>query len=405
MIKCPAVAHARISGSDPLADTMTPQTEMVYLDYAGACPVLSEVIDAHPGLCARYIANPHGTTGPSNDAKTAIWRAEREIFSATQVQDDEARLIWTGGGTEADNLAILGLRRSGAPFRAVVDAGAHPAVIEPARHLCKETGGDLVLIPLGQDGTLALDRVDHETAAPADLVAVSHVNNETGAITDLVALRRWMKTHSPDARLLVDGMQAFGRIPLPWMDARIDLLTLSARKLGGPASVGMLLVRRNIELKPLLYGGGQQHSVRPGTLDTVGIVETAIAAKVACGRSTEERARIASINRFLREQLQRWTVPTVQLISPPEACPHILSLSLPGYEGAVVMRLLAEKGVIVGTGSACSAESNKPSQVLTAMNLPDSVARGLLRISMGWQTTSHDARRFLAELAQVVREY
>jgi cysteine desulfurase len=378
---------------------------LVYLDYAGACPVLPEIVAAHGDLCRRYVANPHASSRYSEAAKRAIMIAERELLDALEIPPEVAQVIWTSGGTEAANLATLGVLRQTPGALALVDAGAHPALAEPCRQYARREGGRCVEIPLNATADLDLERLRSESTVPAALVAVTHVNNETGAVADLARVRGWMQEHAPRALLVVDAAQSFGKHCISWQAAALDALVVSARKIGGPASVGALVIRRGLCLEPLLYGGGQQGNARSGTLDVVGVIEAGQAARLVAAGREAEAARIAALNTLLRQALAAWSRPALRLLSPPRASPWILTFAVPGSEGAVLMRLLAERRVLVATGSACSAESGKTSHVLRAMGVPDVLARAVLRVSIGRQTTAAHLETFLGELRQVIDAY
>jgi len=383
-------------------DTSEP---IIYLDHAGACPVLPEVAALHADLCRRYLVNPHATSRYSEEAKRAILVAERELLGCLEIPTEQAHIVWTASGTEANNLATLGVLRRRPGALALVDAGAHAALAEPCRHYASREGGRCVDIALTPDGSLALERVDATPAALAALVAVTHVNNETGAVADLPRLRAWMRRRTPQALLVVDGAQSFGKIPVPWAAAGIDLLTVSARKIGGPAAVAALVVRQGVRLEPVLYGGGQQGNLRSGTVDVVGVIEAAQAARLAGAAQATESTRVAALNEALRRGLETWSAPRMQILSPANASPWILTFAVPGYEGAILMRLLAERRIVVGTGSACSAESGKTSHVLRAMGVPDAVARCVLRVSFGPESTPGHVEVLLRELQAVVAAY
>jgi len=385
--------------------TQDPTTAFTYLDYAGACPLLPEIAEGHADLCRRYIANPHATSRFSELAKRALHGAEQDLLAALDIAGEEARVVWTSGGTEADNLATLGVLRRTRGALALVDAGAHPALAEPCRQYARREQGRYAEVPLRADGALDLARVEPDLAREAVLVALTHVNNETGAIADLPAARSWMRTHAPKAVLSVDAAQSFGKHAIPWREAAIDMLVVSARKIGGPAGMAALVLRRGVRLEPVLYGGGQQDALRSGTVDVVGAIETARTTSLVCAGRAAEFPRVAALNQFLRDRLGTWTRPAVPLLSPIGASPWILTFALPGYEGAVLMRMLAEHDVLVATGSACSAESGKTSHVLRAMGIPDGLARCVLRVSVGRHTTQEHLERLLRELRAAVDRY
>jgi cysteine desulfurase len=369
--------------------------DVVYLDHAAATAVRPEILAEHTRLCQEFVANPHGTTRQSELCRRAAAAAERRLLACLGIDWREARVIWTSGGTEADNLACLGgLRSMGDGVACVVDAGAHAAMLEPCRQagMCRE-------IPLAPDGALALPDVSWPARG---LVAVCHVNNETGAAADLVGLRRALDAAKSQAVLAVDAVQALGKVPIPWREARLDLAALSARKIGGPCGVGALVVRRGVALSPLLFGGGQQDGIRPGTVDVVGVQEFALAAELAVAGQDAWTERCRALR---RQALSVFSGLSAQVLSPVDGVPHILAVSCPGYEGAVLMRLLAEQNVVLGAGSACHAESAESSHVLRAMGVSERVARGQLRLSFGRETCPADIDRFAAVLTDVLRNY
>jgi cysteine desulfurase len=365
-------------------------TSFVYFDHAAATPVRPELLAGHSGLCDRYVVNPHSTTRQAELCRRAVAEAEKRLLDALGIDRREARVIWTSGGTEADNLACFGPRSAAC----LVDAGAHAAMLEPCRRLpgCRE-------ILLHDDGSLRLDETDW---AGAGLVAVCQVNNETGAVHDLVALRAALTASRSRALLATDSVQALGKVPIPWREARLDLVALSARKIGGPAGVGALIVRSGVVLHPLLFGGGQQNGIRPGTVDVVGVSEFAQAAESAVAEQAVHAAHCRHLATLAREAL---TGLPVCFLSPPGGVPHILAFSLPGYEGAVLMRLLAERDIVVGAGSACHAESAETSHVLRAMGCDEATARGQLRLSFGPDSRPDDVGRFATTLREILQTY
>ena len=376
---------------------------MLNLDHAAATDVLPEVLAAHAELCRTHVANPHGTTRYGEACRRAIARAERDVLGCLRIPEEEGRVIWTSGGTEAANQSVLGSSRFVGKGGVLVDPAAHPAMLEPCRMLERETVSGVGSFALSGAGELVLPEV--APSLPCRLAAVCHVNNETGAVADLVVLRRWLDRFCPGARLAVDAVQTFGKLPIPWREARIDLLALSARKLGGPTGVGALVVRRGVEVEPLLHGGGQQRGLRAGTLDTVGIVEFAMAAQIRCARAVQELACAGRLNAEMRRALTLWDGPAPVFLSPDEASPWILCLAFPGYEGALTMRLLAERDVLVGTGSACSAESAETSHVLAAMGVGAKVSRAALRVSFGSSSTMEDVATFVDALRSVFADW
>ena len=320
--------------------------------------------------------------------------------------DPEAtRVVWTGGGTEAANLACGGVLRR-RPGACAVDASAHAAFLEPCRRWCRVLGTACVEIPVDRAGAMRTDVLDSVLSPETRLAAVCQVNNETGAVQDVERFAAAVRARVPKAVLAVDGMQSLGRLAtVGWERGGIDLLAIGGRKMGGPASVGALVCRAGVPLEPLIYGGGQQNGLRGGTVDTVGVLEFAAAADLAVREREPVAARVRALNVLLRDGLATDVVADHVVVSPADASPFILAFSLPGYDGAVLMRLLAAKNVVVSAGSACRAESNGTSHVLRAMGYPETVARGMLRVSFGPDSSPADVFRFTQVLNQVVRDY
>jgi len=379
---------------------------VVYLDYAAACPMVPAVIDSLPDLARRTFFNPHAANKFSEDVRRACLRAADRLLDCLAIPGHSADVLWTSGGTEANNLGCIGCLRGLAPETWAVESTAHPSVLEPCCRYAHGKSDCCRKLEVDADGNIILPRIESRLVAPG-FAAVLHVNNETGVVQDLSAIRQWMNRHAPRSRLFVDAAQSFGKLDIPWRRARIDLLAVSGRKIGGPPAVGALIRRKDVPLMPLFFGGGQQSALRPGTLDVAGILGFVQAAEIAFSRQASFMDRAYRLNARLRQELRDriGRTTSVCILSPSGAVPYILTIALPGYEGAVIVRALAEQGVVVGAGSACSAESAEPSRVLTAMGVPERTARGALRISLGWASSMADIDAFVDALHQALIEY
>ena len=374
---------------------------MIYLDNAGSGSPRSWLGSRYAEYVAAYGVNPHGGSCFAEECRRAIQSAERRVLRCLGLNEGEAGIIWTSGCTEALNLAVNG-SLAGLKGGVAVDGGAHPAMLETCLAWRGRSGRPVKVMPLTAAGKM---RPGEDFCASA-LAGVCHVNNETGAKQDLVCWREELGRGRGRPLLLVDAAQSFGRCGIPWLEAQVDLLALSGRKLGGPASVGALVCRPEIRLQPMLLGGGQQRGVRSGTQDTVGIMLFADAAEEACASRVASAEQAAGLGARLWEGLAAGGFPAWRRLSPPDGDPHIAAWSFPGYEGAVVMRLLAERhGILIATGSACSAESGKTSHVLAAMGHDQAVARGALRASFGWNSRLVDVEALLQALAAVLAAY
>lgn len=371
-----------------------PQKPLLYLDYAAAAPQIPEVLAMHAELCRRFFINPHGTSCQAEQCRRELLKAEKKLLSLIGATPSDAFVVWTSGGTEALNLAVNGIAQAFADFSIAVDPTGHPGLLEP----CLKFKNHVTFAKVGGCGTLSFPASARKTIA-----AVCHANNETGTLQDLKDIR---KSIGKDAILIVDGMQSFSKASIPWKEAGIDLLAIGGRKFGGPASCGALIVKKGTELSPLLLGGGQQKNLRSGTLDTVSVVEFTAAAEISVNEMKPRTVHAKKLNEFLRKKLMNEFIKYNPIILSPEvALPQILSFSLPGKEAAVLMRILAEENILVGTGSACSAESGKTSHVLAAMGYSEKVSRGVLRVSTGPSTSISDLQTFLNALRDALACY
>jgi len=372
---------------------------MHYLDYAASCPLRREIAEQYLSCSQRYVANPHGGTCFSEECRRVILDAERRLLGCLSISAESARVIWCSGGTEALNLAITGLAGVRKLDSVAYDPTSHPAMLVPLQNLGKQ-GTSLIAMSVDQRGLLQPSAAQLTTFP---LLCCCHVNNETGQMQNLGQLRNAM-----DAKgiLCVDAVQSFSKVPLPWEEARIDLAAISSRKIGGPASIGALICRRGIDLAPLILGGGQQRGLRSGTLDVVAIKLFADSAEIACRNRDKEAKRILEFNLFLRESIEKLSNGKWSVFSDGFGIPDIFSFAIPGYEGALIARILAEKHqILIGTGSACSAESAQTSHVLEAMGVPDKIARCQLRISFGHATTKNDLDALIKALPNALKEF
>ena len=374
--------------------------DVVYLDNAASTPLLPAVLAELPRLRADAFANPASAHAAGRRLRPLLQRADQVFAHAAGADVD---VVWTSGGTEANNLAILGLPaagRTGAGLRLVTTATEHPSIDAPMQHLAE---AERLVVPVDDRGQLDADALAAALTPDTDLVALHLVQNETGVVQDLPRVRRLMDEHAPRARLHVDAVQALGKLPLPWQTARIDTAAVSAHKAHGPGGVGALLLRPGTELAAILRGGGQQHNRRSGSLDVAGILAFARAVELL-QTDTDLPERASTLNHRLRRGLEELPA-NVYMITPENASPFICTFALPACEGAVLLRMLSDRRIMVSTGSACSANRTGPSPVLTAMGVPAQTAFGALRVSFGQQNTVADVDALLTALRDAVTNY
>lgn len=375
-----------------LGNLSAPLPKPINLDQAAGHATKERYGKQYAELIRRYPYNPHGLTCYAEESRRALNLAKRTILRLVGASETDTALVWCANGTEALNLALRGFPFDSPDDILAVDLGGHHALTETANALNGPQHGFL----LDDTGAIPLP-----LPTKTRLVALSLVNNETGLIWD-----GDRKALPQNSSLLVDACQAFGKHPIPWEEAHIDLLVLSSRKLGGPATGACLLYRRNLRLKPLLTGGGQQDGLLSGTLDTAGCLLFAAAAEEACENAPAALAHVTALNARLREGLQRIGNGSWPIFSPEDASPYILYFAIPGYQGALVARLLAaEHQILVGTGSACTAESGDTSALLRTKGIADDLARSAIRISFAPENTLDDIDRLLHALPQTLKNY
>ena len=380
--------------------------QIVYLDNNATTAVAPEVLEAMLPFLREHFGNASSTHVLGRGPARAVARARREtadLFGAASPDE----VVFTSGGTEASNLALIGTARARTDRpRLVIGGGEHPATRQPVERLA-EIGCEPVTVPLEPSGRLdlarALEAIDERTAVASFL----WVNNETGVqLEDEVVERLAARCREVGARLHLDAVQAAGKLPLRAEARGVDLLSISAHKFHGPKGVGALYVREGTELRPLAVGGGQEGGRRPGTLNTPGIVGLGAAAVLAA-RAAEDAALQAELEtrrtRFEAELARR--VEGI-VVHGREALrvPTTSSIGFPGIAADGLHLLLSELGVCASTGAACSSGSRRTSPVLAAMGVPDDLAAGTLRFSFARTTTDADIELALERIAAAVEQ-
>ncbi len=357
---------------------------MIYLDNAATTvPDEGAVNAALQFLKIDGFYNPSALYRAGFAAHKEIEEARRTILSLLAPQGGY-ELVFTGSGSEADNQAVFSSARRG---NFVTTAGEHAAIYQSAKELEKR-GIEVRFAPLRSDGSAdtgaLLSMVDKDTSC----VSVIHVNNETGAVNDIAAIAAAAKKINPALLFHSDGVQAFGKIPFA-LTKDIDLYTVSAHKIGGVRGVAGLFRKKGVRLSPYIFGGGQENGLRSGTENTFAIKQFEFAAKKKFSSLKEDFERIRSYNLAVRQGLDK---TIFRVLSSKNASPYILSVSARGLRGEVLLHMLDDAGVMVGTGSACSSK-NRYSRVILACGLDERSADGVLRISFAATTTLQETEQ------------
>ena len=385
---------------------------MTYLDHAATTPVLPEVLAAMTEQLGR-VGNASSLHASGRAARRVAEQSRERLAEALGARPSE--VLFTGGGTESDNLAVKGLywaRRQADERRRriVVSPAEHHAVLDSVEWLAKHDGAEITWLPVEPTGRVTPEAMAEALGDGTD-VAVSSVmwaNNEIGTVSDIPALAG--AAHAVGVPLHTDAVQAVGQVPVDFGASGADALTMTGHKLGGPMGAGALLLRRELDCTPLLHGGGQERDVRSGTLDVAAIVGLAVAAAATTAARAERAVRLAVLrDRLVAGVVER--VPDAQLNGTPlddvlggvpGRLPGNAHLSFPGAEGDALLMLLDARGVECSTGSACSAGVARPSHVLLAVGADADRARSSLRFSLGHTSTDEDVDALLDVVAPVV---
>ncbi|WP_309123604.1 cysteine desulfurase family protein [Arthrobacter sp.] len=373
----------------------------VYLDHAATTPLSAPALAALTTELSRS-GNPSSLHGSGRRARRVVEDSRETIARAAGAHPSE--VIFTSGGTEADNLAVKGLfwaRRDADPrrLRILCSAVEHHAVQDTVEWLERHEGAEVTWLPVTDEGVVRMDVLERELDAAADeiaLVTVMWANNEVGALQPIAdiaaaAARHGIPVHS-------DAVQAFGSVPVSFADSGLATMAISGHKIGGPVGVGALLVGRAVKLTPVQHGGGQERDIRSGTLDAAGIAAFAAAADDVVTNLSVESARISGLRDQLISGVER-VVPEAVLRGPrTQRLPGNAHFTFPGCEGDSLLFLLDVAGVESSTGSACTAGVPRPSHVLLAMGLTETEARGAQRFSLGHTSTPEDVDTLVAAL-------
>jgi len=337
-----------------------------------------------PYLANRF-GNPSSVHGPGREARAALEDARARVAEALGARREE--IVFTGGGTESDNLAMLGRWRAVRSGSVILSAIEHSAVRESAAQAARE-GAEVATVAVDEAGRLDVAALEELLDGPVVVVSVMWANNEVGAVQPVDEVARLCDARG--ATFHTDAVQAVGHIPVSVERTPCHLLALSAHKFGGPRGVGALFVRSGTDLQPLLHGGGQESGLRAGTSNVAGAVGLATALDAALTELEAERSRLGALRDRLQARLLA-AVPDLDVnAASTERLPHILSVGLNGIEPDLLLPSLDLEGLAVSSGSACQSGSHSPSHVMVAMGRRHDA---VIRFSMGWTTTETEMER------------
>ncbi|HEX5446765.1 MAG TPA: cysteine desulfurase family protein [Pirellulales bacterium] len=376
---------------------------MIYLDNNATTPLLPEAAEAMAECARRSFGNPASQHAAGRRARQALEDAREGIADLLGVDLNGTpadQLIFTSGGTEANNLAMFGLAGE-RPAHLIISEIEHPSIIEPAESLARR-GWQVDRAGVSADGQVIVDQVAHLLRPETRLVAVMLGNNETGVLQPVEPIARLCQQRG--VPVLTDAVQVAGKLPVDFRALGVTAMSIAAHKFHGPIGIGALALRAGVSVEPRLLGGHQQAGLRPGT-EAVPLIVGMYAALAASRREQDARRRRLE---SLREQFERTLLAEcLGVVVNGGAAPRLpqtSNLAFPGVDGQALVMALDLAGVACSTGSACASGSSQPSPTLLAMGLDKSLARGSLRCSFGVQTTAEEAAEAARQIVRIYQE-
>lgn len=375
---------------------------MIYLDNAATTrphPRVVEIVHS----CLEDFGNPSAAYPPGMTARSYLDNARAQIANAFNIP--EAGVVFCGSGTESDNLALKGILQGKRRGRSglITTRLEHAAVLQTAAWLEQE-GYDVKYVRIDQStGHVDLKHLEALISEKTGLVSIQHVNSETGIRQDLAAVSRVIKAIDPEIRLHSDGVQAFSKFPVDLRSLGVDLYSISGHKCHGIKGAGALIMSRKTDIQPIIHGGGQEFGLRSGTENVAAIAAMGTAAEIAIIEMQQRTEQVEAFrNRFLASLQDR--LPDCRILNAPDQVPHIISLSVPGILGEVLLNHLSGEKIYVATGSACHTGAKHLSPVLKETGLDDQRIRETIRISLAACELPADFNGFINGFTRTVQE-
>lgn len=379
----------------------------VYLDNSATTACLPEVAKLMTHILCEDYGNPSSMHRKGLAAEHYLKEA-KDIF-ARILKVNTKEIFFTGGGTEADNLALIGCalanKRSGNHI--ITTAIEHPAVLEPCAYLEKQ-GFEVTYLPVDSNGIIRMKDLENAIKKETILVSVMHTNNEIGSLQPIAEIGKCIKELNPKCLFHVDAVQGFGKARIFPKRMQIDLLSASSHKIHGPKGVGLLYVSEKVKIIPIVFGGGQQKNLRSGTEDVAGIAGMALAARTLYDHLDEEVTRLYEYKQCFAEGLAKIPETQINGYTDGRSAPHVISFSVQGIRSEVLLHALEDKGIYVSAGSACASNHPQTSKTLMAIGLDKSLWDSTIRFSMSVFTTKEEIEytlEVLRELIPMLRRY
>lgn len=384
----------------------------IYLDNSATTAVFPEVAELVKKVMLEDYGNPSSMHNKGVEAEKYVTEAARRIARILKVQEKE--ILFTSGGTESDNLALIGTaianKRSG--MHILTTPVEHAAILNTCAYLQSE-GFEVEYLKVDSLGRISIDDLKSKLRKDTILVSVMHTNNEVGSVMPIAEAGAVIKANNPATVFHVDAIQGFGKAEIYPKKMNIDLLSVSGHKIHGPKGVGFLYINESVKIKPISYGGGQQKGMRSGTLNVPGIAGIGLAATMLYENIGEERSKLFALKRYFLEEVSKLDKVVVNgcdkdgdgSFRVEETAPHIINISVKGIRSEVMLHALEEKGVYVSAGSACSSHKKTVSSTLKSMGASPEMMDGALRFSMSVFTTKEQLEFALEALKQTIDMY
>jgi len=373
----------------------------VYLDHAATTPIRNEVREAMEPYLSESFGNPSSLHRWGREASAALENARATVAEALSVSPKE--IYFTRGGTESDNLAVLGcckfMETHKKQLTLVVSAIEHSAILDPAKLVTEWQGVELVTLPVSQDGVLDQEPLKLALESGPTVVSLLWVNNETGLVFPVAEISGLV--NELGGTMHTDAVQAVGKIPVNVRETSIHLLTASGHKIYGPKGTGILFVRSGVDLVPLVHGGGQEQTLRAGTEDVAGAVGFACALQLAVEEQQQSCKRLTELRSVLERSLLK-LIPGLSInLQDANRASHISSIAIDDVDGEDLLAALDLEGIAASGGSACESGSTQTSHVITALYGEEHSA-ATVRFSLGRETTEHDIEQTILKLTSIV---
>lgn len=379
----------------------------VYLDNSATTRVFPEVAELMTKIMLEDYGNPSSMHFKGVQAEQHIKHAKEQIARLLKVNEKE--IFFTSGGTEADNLALIGTcmanRRAGT--HVITTKIEHPAILQTMRYL-EEQGFRVTYLPVDKTGRIRLEDLQRSMRQDTILVSIMYVNNEIGSVQPIAEAGMLIKRMNPRTLFHVDAVQGFGKFRIQPKKLYVDMLSVSGHKIHGPKGVGFLYVNEKVKIRPIIFGGEQQKGLRSGTENVPGIAGLGLASQLIYENLEEDTERMYRLREQLIDSISDIDYIQVNGCPDREGAPHIVSISFRGIRSEVLLHALEDKGICVSAGSACASNHPKPSETLKAIGIERSLLESTLRFSFSPFTTEEEIEytvQALYELIPVLRKY